>query len=164
VHDGPGAISGTSRTVHGVEQEPSTKADEFPAVPVNSDSRLAPSQPELDSESIPALTEASYDSSSAHIEAAIGAAEHCMVLFTVPWCGVDRHLRSELGKVGAGRDDVFIVDCNANPHVADRYRIDIFPTILVLERGNERGRKIGAVGRTELEDLLAELSPTLPRR
>jgi hypothetical protein len=53
--------------------------------------------------------------------------------------------------------DMMIVDCNELPHLADRYRIDVFPTILLLERGAERGRKTGSISRSEILDLLREL-------
>lgn len=87
----------------------------------------------------------------------LGTHPGCLVLFSAPWCGVDRHVRAEVANLTGSHDEILIVDCNDHPHLADRYRIDVFPTFLLLEKGSERGRKVGAVSRSEIQDLLKEL-------
>lgn len=97
------------------------------------------------------------------VEETLGRQERCLALFTAPWCGVDRLVRSELARLvdndrsEAASEAVVVVDCNALPHLADRYRIDVFPTFLLLQRGTERGRRVGAVSRQDLSELLTEL-------
>ena len=95
------------------------------------------------------------------LEELLGSTSLCLALFTAPWCGVDRLIRSVFADISlnmAGSNGlVIVVDCNELPHIADRYRIDVFPTILLLERGTERGRKTGSISRLEVLDLLKEL-------
>jgi len=92
-------------------------------------------------------------------EELLSSAASCLALFTAPWCGVDRMIRSIFAEISISEsiEDMMIVDCNELPHLADRYRIDVFPTILLLERGAERGRKTGSISRSEILDLLREL-------
>jgi len=95
------------------------------------------------------------------LEAAVSSLPSCLALFTAPWCGVDRLIRSEFDALSRttvdNHEDIQVIDCNALPHLADRYRVDVFPTILLLEHGSERGRKTGAVSRVEIIDLVKEL-------
>ena len=85
----------------------------------------------------------------------------CFALFTAPWCGVDKMIRSLFLDISAIKSlsskSILVIDCNELPHLADRYRIDVFPTFLLLENGVERGRKTGSISKSELLELLKEL-------
>lgn len=77
-------------------------------------------------------------------------------LFTAPWCGVDRQVRSLQSDDEPAQ--VVVVDVDQHPHVADRFRVDVLPTLLLLESGREIGRRIGAFGRSDVQDAVSELT------
>ena len=70
--------------------------------------------------------------------------------FGAPWCAPWELLGGVLDTLEADGVPVERIDVDADPQAAERHRILILPTILVLRDGTERRRILGAVSLAEL--------------
>lgn len=89
---------------------------------------------------------AAQDESAGAVLYAFGAT------WSVPW----RLLAGELAELAGdplAECQVRVVDVDAEPALADRWRVVSIPTFLVLERGEEKRRVVGAVSAGELTAL-----------
>jgi thioredoxin-like negative regulator of GroEL len=79
-----------------------------------------------------------------------------LVGFWAAWCVPSLSVAAALLAVAAGRSGLQVgtVDVDAEPGLVQRYRIEGLPTVVLFEDGRERGRRVGLVGRGEIEALL----------
>ena len=52
---------------------------------------------------------------------------------------------------------ILVVDVDSAPQLADQHRIFGVPTVLGFNHGREYGRLVGAMGRTEIEEVFTEM-------
>jgi thioredoxin len=95
------------------------------------------------------LTEAGWDESVRRGRVLAG--------FWASWCVPSRTLQPLLEAVTAdfgGQLRVGLVDHDANPGLAQRYRIQGLPTLILLDDGAEVVRRVGVMPRADLYRLL----------
>ncbi len=83
-----------------------------------------------------------------------------VVDFCADWCAPCRTISpvlEDLAARHAGRLKVVLVDVDANPGLAGRFRAQSIPLLVVLREGREVDRVVGAVPRPALEARLAPL-------
>lgn len=80
-----------------------------------------------------------------------------LVDFWAAWCGPCRVVAPVIEKLAAEMPDVTFakVDVDANPRLSARFRVEGIPTLLFLERGEERGRIVGAAAEGAIRQGLA---------
>jgi len=81
-----------------------------------------------------------------------------LVDFWAKWCGPCHSLAPKIKKVAhdqAGKLLVLKLDVDADSNAAGRYGVQALPTLVLFKDGQEVGRKIGAVTRSELEGWVA---------
>jgi thioredoxin 2 len=79
-----------------------------------------------------------------------------VVDFYADWCGPCRMMAPTLddfARQQAGRALVVKLDTDAEPAIAGRYGIRGIPTLIVFERGQERGRHVGVTDLRTLQTL-----------
>lgn len=77
--------------------------------------------------------------------------------FWANWCIPSRALQPLLEATARdfdGRLSVGLVDHDANPRLAERFRIQGLPTLILLEGGVEVDRRVGLMARDDLYRLL----------
>lgn len=105
------------------------------------------------------LTEAGWDESIRRGRVLAG--------FWAQWCVPSRTLQPLLVAVAAdfgGQLRVGLVDHDANPGLARRYRIQGLPTLILLDDGVEVVRRVGVMPRSDLYRLLGAHVPAGARR
>lgn len=94
------------------------------------------------------------DANDDDVDDALVAGIPVLVDVWAPWCGPCRTVAPIIEQVArerAGRLKVVKVDVDELPHVAARYGVQGVPTLLLLERGREVARQVGAVPAAALE-------------
>ncbi len=84
-----------------------------------------------------------------------------VVDFWAEWCGPCKMLGPVLDEIAtehAGRVKVAKVDLDANPSLADRYRVRAIPTLLYFNRGEVRGQTVGVVSKKTILSRLDEIA------
>jgi thioredoxin 2 len=97
------------------------------------------------------VTEASYDRTLQGTEVPV------LVDFYADWCGPCHMMAPTLDELAhrhAGAALVAKLDTDANPGIAGRYGIRGIPTLIVFDRGRERGRQVGVADLKTLETLV----------
>jgi thioredoxin 2 len=100
---------------------------------------------------ITAATEASFENE-------VRAPVPVIVDFWASWCAPCRMIKPALDRLAhehAGQLKVVEVDIDEQPGLAQRFNVMSVPLLMVLSRGEERDRIVGAVPPAELERRLA---------
>ena len=80
-----------------------------------------------------------------------------MADFYEKWCSpckMQSPVLFDFAKSAVGKVKIIKVDVDANAEIADRYKIESIPTLVLFENGDEKERKIGLTTRPELSDML----------
>ena len=105
------------------------------------------------SDDILTLTDATFDES-------VGAADTpILVDFWAEWCGPCKMITpvlEDIAKENEGRLQVAKLNVDDNPNVARRYEVMSIPTLLVIADGEVKKRLVGAKGKPQLLEELAE--------
>ncbi len=105
------------------------------------------------SDGIVTLTDATFDET-------VGAAETPILIdFWAEWCGPCKMITpvlEDIAKEHAGRIQIAKLNVDDNPNVARRYEVMSIPTLLVIADGEVKKRLVGAKGKPQLLEELAE--------
>ena len=105
------------------------------------------------SDGILTLTDATFDES-------VGAADTPLLVdFWAEWCGPCKMISpvlEDIAKEHAGRIQVAKLNVDDNPNTAMRYNVMSIPTLLVIADGEVKKRLVGAKGKPQLLEELAE--------
>ena len=105
------------------------------------------------SDGILTLTDATFDES-------IGAADTPIVIdFWAEWCGPCKMISpvlEDIAKEHAGRIQIAKLNVDDNPNIARRFEVMSIPTLLVISDGEVKKRLVGAKGKPQLLEELAE--------
>ena len=99
------------------------------------------------------LSDATFDES-------VGGAETPLIVdFWAEWCGPCKMITpvlEDIAKEHAGRLQVAKLNVDDNPDIARRYDVMSIPTLLVFADGEVKKRLVGAKGKSQLLEELAE--------
>ena len=82
-----------------------------------------------------------------------------LVEYMAPWCVYCRRLGPTLDKVAAERDGSLIVaklDIDECPKIAEEYKIEVVPTILLYKDGKEAARIVNPASKALLDEFLSQ--------
>ncbi len=92
----------------------------------------------------------------------LAAPGRILVDFWAGWCGPCRRLAPEIEALAndvAGQAVVGKLDVEANPSVAEQYRVTSIPMLVLFENGREVARRVGFADRGELRAWLDKAGP-----
>ena len=105
------------------------------------------------SDGILTLTDSTFDES-------IGAADTPILIdFWAEWCGPCKMISpvlEDIAKEHAGRIQIAKLNVDDNPNIARRFEVMSIPTLLVISDGEVKKRLVGAKGKPQLLEELAE--------
>ena len=105
------------------------------------------------SDGILTLTDSTFDES-------IGAADTPVLIdFWAEWCGPCKMITpvlEDIAKEHAGRIQIAKLNVDDNPNIARRFEVMSIPTLLVISDGEVKKRLVGAKGKPQLLEELAE--------
>jgi thioredoxin 1 len=104
------------------------------------------------------LSEHVIHATDADFDAAVLASEEpVLVDFWAPWCGPCKMIApalDELASTYAGRAKVVKVDIDQNRATAMKYHVRSIPMLLLFKGGQVQATQIGAVGKSQLAQLI----------
>jgi thioredoxin 1 len=105
------------------------------------------------SDGILTLTDATFDES-------VGASETpILVDFWAEWCGPCKMIApvlEDIAKEHEGKIQIAKLNVDDNPNIARRFEVMSIPTLLVISNGEVKKRLVGAKGKPQLLEELAE--------
>ena len=90
------------------------------------------------------------------------AAEPVLVAFTANWCPPCRTMKPVLRNLKAAGADVRVVDCTKPNAWATVYRVNAYPTFVVLRDNREVWRVSGVVSEQQLRSMLGSVVIVVP--
>jgi thioredoxin 1 len=105
------------------------------------------------SDAILTLSDATFDES-------VGSADTPLLIdFWAEWCGPCKMIApvlEDIAKENSGKLQIAKLNVDDNPNVARRYDVMSIPTLLVFADGEVKKRLVGAKGKAQLLEELAE--------
>lgn len=101
-------------------------------------------------------------SDPAGVEEFLGAGGVAGLLFTASWCAAGVLLARDVTDAApSSKVPLLVVDCEAYPHLADRFQVRSLPTFVLMRGEREEGRLLGAFSAGQVRSLLER--PALDR-
>lgn len=89
------------------------------------------------------------------VEAFLGAGGVAGLFFTASWCAAGVLLERQFDDIASdAKVPLVVVDCEAFPHLADRFQIRSLPTFVLMRGEREEGRLLGAFSGDQVRSLL----------
>lgn len=87
----------------------------------------------------------------------INSSEKCLVDFYASWCGPCNMLSPVIDELSEETEglDFFKVDVDECPSIAQMYRIDRIPYVVVMKKGKIVASHVGYMDRSQLSELIA---------
>ena len=90
----------------------------------------------------------------------LGGNEPVLVEFWAPWCVYCRRIAVPMERVAVQREetlDVFQVDIDQEPGLAEQERIEVVPTLVVYRGGEVIGSLVAPESKARIDDFLEEV-------
>ena len=87
-------------------------------------------------------------------EEVLNASTPVLVDFWATWCGPCQMVGPIVSKIAEkydGKVKVCKVDVDDNAYIAEKFGIEVIPTLIVFDKGEEKTRKIGLMNEQEIE-------------
>lgn len=81
-----------------------------------------------------------------------------LVDFFATWCGPCKMMAPVVDEVSgevAGKADVYKIDIDANPDIAQKYGVMSIPTFIVFKGGQPAAKQLGAIPKEQLLGMLS---------
>ena len=85
-----------------------------------------------------------------------------LVEFSAPWCVYCRRIAAAMEKVAVQweeRVDVFAVDIDREPALAEQEHIEVVPTLVVYRAGQVLGSLVAPESKARIDEFLTEVLP-----
>ena len=92
-------------------------------------------------------------------EQAIREEKPVLVDFWAPWCTYCRRIEPAYEKIGSEYGDKLLiakVNIDEEPELAERYQVEIIPTIMVFKNGEPAGQIVAPDSKAKIDSFIAE--------